>query len=69
MEINLRTSYLNRLILELKEYENFLDYFLFLENYDKFNNQISPTDRLNLNWNLAYSQYTMYYSNIIFNNI
>lgn len=52
---------LNKLNTDLDALEELLESGLFNKDYSSLMKEISPTERVDLNWNIGYSIYTMYY--------
>ena len=70
-EINERMEILNELNTELDEYDALL-HKLFSNketSYSEIMQNISPDERIDLNWNLSFSSYTLYYSKFIINRL
>ncbi len=63
-EINEKIEILGDLNKQLDDYDKFLDVMFANKNYDynKLIDEIGPNDRCDLNWNLGFSTYTLYYS-------
>lgn len=56
---------LNNVINKVDEFEKIFDKLLNSNlNFNDLNKQISPNERIELNLDLSYSIYTLYYSNI-----
>lgn len=59
---------LNDLNKELDEYDDILNDLIKDETpYDKIMKEISPSERADLNWNMGYSTYSLYYSKCLMN--
>lgn len=61
MDINSKIKSLDSLIEDLGELEQFMDEKLLKSNYDSIMKEVSPNDRIDLNWNMSYAEYTLYY--------
>lgn len=62
MDINSKINSLDSLIKDLGELEQFMDQTLMKSNYEAMMKEVSPNDRIDLNWNMGYAEYTLYYS-------
>jgi hypothetical protein len=60
-EIQERIENLNNINNNLDELEKLLDENLLNQSYKYIMSEISPSERVDLNWNLSYTIYTMYY--------
>ena len=65
-EISERLDILEDLNSELDDYDSFLDTMIKNKDYDynKLMEEIDPKERCDLNFNMAFSTYTLYYSKI-----
>ncbi len=63
-EILNRIDIFKELNEELDDYENLLDTLYSNDDYDytKLMEHINPKDRLDLNWQMGYSTFSLYYS-------
>jgi hypothetical protein len=64
-EISERIDLLKDLNEQLDDYDSFLDTMFTNKDFDynKLMEEIDPKERCDLNWNFAFSTYTLYYSN------
>jgi len=63
-ELENKITILKELYEELEKYDQFQDSLIKNEtelNYTKLMEEISPNERMDLNWNVGYSTYTLYY--------
>jgi len=65
-EINKNLELLTNLNTDLKSFDTYLDKLTKL-NYDKTLKMISPKERVDLNWAMSYSIYSLYFSKFRFN--
>ena len=64
-EISEKINVLKDLNDQLDNYDKLLDKMFSNEdeiNFNKLNEEIDPKERCDLNWNIAFSTYTLYYS-------
>jgi hypothetical protein len=67
-EIANKIKVLKEINTELDNYEKFLDVLVkndSISDYSKIMEEISPNERMDVNWNMGYSAYTLYYSKIL----
>jgi len=62
-EISDNIKLLENLNKELGEFDSYIDNLTKL-NYEKTMNKISPKERVDLNWNMSYTIYSLYFSKI-----
>ncbi len=68
-EIKEKISILKELNKELDNLDNLTDVFVNQsEDYNQIMEEINPKERIDLNWNLGFSAYTLYYSRNMHNN-
>ena len=60
MDINKRIDCIDKLDADLNELNSIIDKISKVD-YDELMNNISPIDRVDLNWNIAFSQYSLYF--------
>lgn len=60
MDINNRIEKLSQLEDDIDKMDDFLS-FLTKFDYESLMKDLPPGDRVDLNWNMAYAEYTMYY--------
>ena len=58
MDINKRIDCIDKLDADLNELNSIIDKISKVD-YDELMNNISPIDRVDLNWNIAFSQYSL----------
>ena len=60
LSINEKIEILNNLNTQMTDLDKYLNPLL-EKDYDLIMNEISPKDRIDMNWSLSYTTYSLYY--------
>ena len=62
--VNEKIEILNNLNNQITDLDKFLSPLL-ERDYEKIMNEISPRDRVDMNWSMSYTTYSLYYCKIL----
>lgn len=64
--VNEKIEVLNNLNNQISDLDKFLSPLL-EKDYEKIMKEVSPRDRVDMNWSLSYTTYSLYYCKLIVN--